>query len=76
MLLNLKRPWRLRFSLKAFLLVCLVSAFAVAWVGESYNDYVAEQKLIKDLTTSVTSSSLLTIATNGNSSSYGGGVVL
>jgi hypothetical protein len=66
---NPKQPWKPRFSLKTFLLACLVSAVAVAWVSQSYKEYLAEQQLIEVLTQGLSSSSVLTI--NGEARSFG-----
>lgn len=68
---NPNQPWRPRFSLKSFFLACLVSAVAVAWLSQSYKEYLAEQQLIEVLTRGLPSSTVMTIATNGEARSFG-----
>lgn len=60
-----KRRWLPRFSLKMFLLFNLLGGGGVAWVSHSYGEYLAEQRLIEDLTKRVRPQSSMTVATNG-----------
>ena len=71
-----RRSWKLRFSLKAFLLVCLVSGVGVGWISQNYREYLVEQQLIESLTAEVAPGSLVSVATNGAVNSYGGMVVM
>ncbi|MGI9472669.1 MAG: hypothetical protein ACR2NZ_14105 [Rubripirellula sp.] len=66
-----KRSWKPRFSLKVFLLACLMIAVAVAWISQSYREYVAEQRLIDVLTRGRAANSMMTVATNGETRTIG-----
>lgn len=68
-----KRLWRPRFSLKTFLLFCLLSGGGVAWVSHSYREYVTEQKLIETFAKRLPPGSLITVDTNGHTTSLAGG---
>ncbi len=59
------RRWRPRFGLKTFLMFYLLGGAGVAWVSHSYSEYRAEQQLIRKLAERLSSSNLLTVATNG-----------
>lgn len=71
-MVRLPRPrLKLRFSLKAFLVVCLVSGIAVGWISRTLREYQEEQHLIDRITQSRPPSTVLSIATNGNFQSFG-----
>ena len=42
-----KRRWIPRYSLKTFLLFCVVVGSGTVWVAHSYHEYLSEQKLIR-----------------------------
>lgn len=60
-----KRRRLLRFSLRTFLLFCLVCGIGVGWVSNNYHEYLAEQRLIEDLSMRRAQRSVVAVATNG-----------
>ena len=60
-----RRCWLPQFTLKTFLLFYLLVGGGVAWVSHSYSEYLAEQRLIEALTKRMSPGSLMTVATNG-----------
>ena len=65
-----------RFSLRTFLLICLVATGGVAWFSHNYRAYVAEQKVIEKLTKSGIPGGYVSVSTNGQPTTLAGSLFL
>ena len=54
-----KRRWRPRYSLKTYLLVCVLVGSGVVWVSHSCHEYLIEQSLIETLVQNTLSQALM-----------------
>ena len=67
--------WRLRprFSLKTFLLVCLVTGGLVGWLSHNYREYQTEQRLIQHLAKRTQPGTMMMVSVDGKTVSLVGG---
>ncbi len=70
------RKWRLQFSLRAFLALCLCVGGPVAWLSNSYHEYQVEQDLLVAAATKLPPGSAMTVATNGETVSMAGNLFM
>ena len=67
-----KRNWRPQFSLRTLCLFCLLVGGPVAWLSHSYHEYLAEQRFIDTFATRTPPGSVVTVTTNGETTSIVG----
>ena len=71
-----QRRWRPQFSLRAFLVFCLLVGGHVAWLSHTYHEYQAEQRLIQALAKRTQPGTVMTVAIDGETVSSVGGDLL
>lgn len=60
-----RRKWRFQFSLRTFLLSCLLVGGPVAWLSHAYHEYQAEQRLIQAMAARTPPGTVMTVEIDG-----------